>query len=75
MTEDEARQVLHDFFARCLQPGQSIWIGQGKAHGDLGYSFRAGTYYQEDGLPDNFPVWAVDAATKTAELMLLQHAD
>lgn len=75
MTENEARSILHARLERRCKHGEKIWIGAAHSHGNLGFSFKAGTYRPEEGKPDNFTTWAVDANTKSAELMLLQHAD
>lgn len=75
MTENEARNILRARLEKRCRQGEEIWIGAARSHGNLGYSFRAGIFRPENGRPTNFTVWAVDANTKKAELMLLQHAD
>lgn len=75
MTESEARSILQARLEKRRKAGEEIWISAPRSHGNLGYSFKAGIYRPENGRPNNFPVWAVDANTKEADLMLLQHAD
>lgn len=75
MTEGEARTILHAQLQKRCKHGEKVWIGAARSHGNLGFSFQADTYRPGQGRPANPTVWAVDARTKRAELMLLQHAD
>lgn len=75
MTENEARNILHARLQKRLKQGEEIWIGPGRSHGNLGYSFKAGIYDPRHGKPSDLTTWAVDSKTKTADLMLLQHAE
>ncbi len=75
MTESEARTILQTRLEKRKKHGEKIWIGQGRSHGNLGFSFKAGTCRPGSEIPDNPTTWAVDAKTKRTELMLLQLAD
>lgn len=70
MTEDEARRILYKHFSKLLGKDQAIWIGESINPDETGYNFRAGIYDQNEELPAIFPVWGVDAKTKSVGLDL-----
>lgn len=74
MTEQEARDILRAFFKKWLGPGHEIWIGDVFSHDHTGYSFEAGTYSPEEGKPDGFPIWGVEATSHKVGLDLVQRA-
>lgn len=65
MTENEARRILFNFFNKALKPEEAIWIGESIDPDERGYSFPAGIYQRAEGLPDSFPLWAVNAIDKS----------
>lgn len=72
MTEQEARDILRAHFQKWLRPGHEIWIGNVYSCKPTGYSFEAGTYAIADGKPGRFPIWGVDARTRSVGLDLVR---
>lgn len=65
MTEQEARNILFEFFNKHLRENDEIWIGDVYYADDRGYSFKAGTFSIDEGRPEVFPVWGVNAIDKS----------
>lgn len=65
MAEQEAREILYNFFKKHLRDGDEIWIGNVQYANENGYSFEAGTYSAIDGPPEVFPIWGVNFIDKS----------
>lgn len=75
MTEHEAREILHAYFKKWLRPNHVIFIGKVYSCKPTGYSFEAGTYPENEPCPIRFPIWGVDAYTKSVGLDLVKRMD
>lgn len=73
MTETEACVLLKSHLEKHLMPDHEIYIGKVYHASKLGFSFEAGTYSISEGKPASFPIWAIDAKTKSVGLDLIQN--